>query len=229
MSIPKHPSYEYFERDAWKTNHYVCGIDEVGRGCLAGPLITAAAILPIHTSHPLLKDSKVLSSLQRTKAATFIKSSCWVATAIVDHRDIDEHNVYKATRYAMKKAFLHLLATLPFSSHHIKHVVVDAVPLFLEKILLESTHVHTITKAESCSPSVAAASIVAKVTRDNLMQKIGSFFPAYHFESHKGYGTSTHTQAIKNHNISIIHRRSFTPCSRMSTRKDRREKQQTIV
>lgn len=201
----------HFEKKAWAEQLYVCGLDEVGRGCLAGPLVVAAVILPIDTSYHLLKDSKVLDPEQRDKAFTWISKHCFWTTGMVNHRLIDTLNIYQATLYAMKKAFHQLTQTLPIQIEKLKYVLIDAMPLKIEPSY-GSTHLefHHFPKGERLSSSIAAASIVAKVIRDNIMtQLIGPQFPSFAFEQHKGYATKQHIDALLLQGPSIIHRKSF--------------------
>jgi ribonuclease HII len=195
-----------YEHTAWQANSLVCGIDEVGRGCLAGPLVTAAVMLPPHTNNSLLKDSKTMSATDRATAHTWITQNCYCGIGIIHNRLIDERNVLQATILAMKKALIHALATSPLVP---SAILVDAVPLTLFDVGHQTIPVHHFTKGESKSSSIAAASIVAKVTRDNLMTKFATLFPGYHLEEHKGYGSQSHLAAISKHQHSIIHRTSF--------------------
>lgn len=215
-----------FELVAWAKNRYVCGIDEAGRGSLFGPLVVAAAILPLNTKCSLLKDSKIMTKLQREEAFEWIQKNCFFSSIIVDHATIDHKNVYQATRSAMIQAFVQLTHTIPFHESEISHLITDAVPIALpvtynhaDLILEHPTH------AESLSQSVAAASIIAKVTRDNLMDRFAKIFPAFELEHHKGYGTSLHIEKIKAHGASVIHRTSFLS---NFTRQDEHDQQQTI-
>lgn len=201
----------HFEKKSWAEGFYTCGLDEVGRGCLAGPLVVAAVIIPPNTSYRLLKDSKILSQDERNKAFDWITKHCSWSVGIVSHRMIDSINIYQATLYAMKKAYLGLMETLPFPREQLKYVVIDAMPLDLDEMYghkdLEFYHFN---KGESLSSSIAAASIVAKVTRDNLMsQLIGPHFPAFGFDQHKGYATKQHIAALLEQGPTIIHRSSF--------------------
>jgi len=200
----------YFEKQAWTQQYFVCGIDEAGRGCLAGPVVVGAAILPHNTSYKLLKDSKVMAEHERETAYAWIKKHCFFTSVVIDHHTIDRCNIYQATRFGMKKAFLQLCELIPFAAEKITYLLTDAVPLTIPPY---DTHKNLTlfnpTKGESVSASIAAASIIAKVTRDRLMAKISYSFPAFSFEEHKGYGTPTHTQALTANGQSIIHRQTF--------------------
>lgn len=193
-----------FEMLAWEQKTTVIGVDEVGRGCLAGPLVTAAVMLPIGKTNPLLKDSKIMDLDERLKAYAWIIRNCAYQVAIVHNRIIDEHNIWQATLIAMKKAVVNLLAQdIPRPSA----VLVDAMPLKLHNIT--TAPVYYFPKGERKSSSIAAASIVAKVTRDILMEKFDAVIPGYKLGQHKGYSTSCHMDAIIAQRHSIIHRVSF--------------------
>ena len=195
-----------YEKAAWQVQNVVCGIDEVGRGCLAGPLVAAAVILPIGKIHPLIKDSKLMDLEERIKAYTWIIKHCNYGIGIVHHRIIDRHNIWQANLIAMQKAVMHLTAS---TNLHPSAILVDAVPLKLQSPTLAQIPVYHFPKGESLSSSIAAASIVAKVWRDNLIIRMADSFPGYSLAEHKGYATSKHTQSILNQPISIIHRISF--------------------
>jgi len=195
----------FFEKAAWAEQNVVCGIDEVGRGCLAGPLVTAAVILPPNKANRLLKDSKLMTKDERIKAYHWIIRNCWYSVGIVHNRLIDQHNIWQATLIAMKKALVNLLATAPKPSA----ILIDAMPLNLWDTSYKNIPVHHFPKGERKSSSIAAASIVAKVKRDQMMNTFGRIFPGYNLASHKGYGTKDHKQAIGVQKRSIIHRLSF--------------------
>ncbi len=193
------------EREAWNTQNFVCGIDEVGRGCLAGPLVTAAVILPINKTNPLLRDSKVLTVESRVRGAAWIMRHCWYACGIVDHYLIDKYNIWNATLIAMKKAFVHLVALSPRPSR----VLVDAMPLKLDDTHYADIPVHNFPHGESQSSSIAAASIIAKVKRDALMADFNAIFPGLYLDHNKGYSTPAHKRFLADHVKIIIHRNTF--------------------
>lgn len=195
-----------FEKTAWLEGRLVCGIDEVGRGCLAGPLVTAAVIIPANKHMPLLKDSKILTLEERLKAARWITKHCWYGIGIVHNRLIDERNIWQATLGCMKRSLVQLLATSP---HLPQAILVDAMPLNLLDTAYRDIPVYYFPKGETLSTSIAAASIIAKVTRDEIMERLGPVFPGYAFDQHKGYGTKTHRRAIQEFDSSIIHRQSY--------------------
>ncbi len=199
-----------FERKYWQMGQTVCGIDEVGRGCLAGPLVTAAVILPIGKISPLLKDSKLLTESQRLKAAAWITKHCIYGIGIVHHRLIDTHNIWHATLIAMRRALTHVAAAAKNSPGAI---LIDAMPLSLAGTSFHAIPVHHFPKGESWSSSIAAASIIAKVKRDEMMNKLDALFPGYHWSNNKGYGTKNHLNSLAQGQPSIIHRTSFKPKS----------------
>jgi ribonuclease HII len=195
-----------FELGAWAHQAVVVGVDEVGRGCLAGPLVAAAVILPINKAHRMLKDSKIMTADERNKAFSWIKKHCSYGIGIVHHRIIDKQNIYQSTLIAMKKALLH---ALQMSGSCPEAIVVDAMPLDLVGTSFAEIPVYYFTKGETRSSSIAAASIVAKVTRDAMMESYNVAIPGYGLVDNKGYGTAVHTMALQRQHYSIIHRRSF--------------------
>ena len=222
LAYPK----KYFETKAWKENTFVCGIDEVGRGCLAGPLVVSSAILPINAKHKLLKDSKILNQKEREQAFAWLIKKCFYSTVIISNQQIDKLNIYQATIISMKKAFSQILHSIPFNNNQIKYLLIDAMPIKLDSIyktINPNLEIFSMNYGESISPSIAAASIIAKVTRDRLMQKINPIFPAFNLAKHKGYGTFFHKEVIKNNGISIIHRKTFTTKLQNNLIKDKKE------
>lgn len=194
------------EFSAWAQEGMVCGIDEVGRGCLAGPLVTAAVITLPHKTSRLVKDSKVLTEEERYLAARWIAKSSWIGYGIVHHRVIDQHNIWQATLIAMKRALINVLAICP---HTPQAILVDAMPLKLLDTSFKDIPVHHFPKGERLSSSIAAASIMAKIKRDELMSKLDPVVPGYFLGQHKGYSTAKHQKSVKELNRSIIHRQSF--------------------
>ena len=215
----------HFEKKAWKAQSVVVGIDEVGRGCLAGPLVTAAVILPPGKAHRLLKDSKLMEPEERIKAYQWIMMNCAHQIGIVHNRIIDKHNIWHATLIAMKKALVNLLAQ-PIKRP--SAILVDAMPVKLEDTGIVDIPVYYFIKGEKKSSSIAAASIVAKVTRDALMQKYDTLFPGYHMGQHKGYSTKCHKDNIRQKRHTIIHRISFLGAIKTTIEKDETEEQQTL-
>jgi ribonuclease HII len=177
----------------------VAGIDEAGRGPLAGPVVASAVILSREVKIEGLKDSKQLSAKQRETLFDQIYSSAQVAVSWVDERQIDALNILQATRLAMKKA-VESLKTRP-------HFLLIDGPIRLDL----SIRARSIIDGDTLSASIAAASIVAKVTRDRLMVKYHEQYPNYGFDQHKGYPTSLHVERLKQFGPSPIHRLSFGP------------------
>jgi|GEM_PF-251357 ribonuclease HII len=197
----------YFEEQAWAQNQLVIGLDEVGRGCLAGPVVTAAVMLPPGKTHRLLKDSKLMTPEERVKAFTWIQKNCQYSIGIVHHRTIDSRNVWHATLIAMKKALVHLLATAPQKP---STIITDAMPLNLADTSFNDIPVHYFPFGERRSSTIAAASIVAKVTRDAMMRRMDALFPGYLLASHKGYSTPPHKRIIRESGQHlIIHRDTY--------------------
>jgi ribonuclease HII len=181
--------------------HLVAGVDEAGRGPLAGPVVAAAVILPGKFSHSLLNDSKQLT--ERRRETIFVEiTTCseihW-AFAIVESNEIDHLNILRATHEAMRRAVAQL-APQP------QHVLIDGLPV--KPFPLPQT---ALVGGDARSFSIAAASIIAKVTRDRLMVEMCAKYPGYDFARHKGYGTPQHLAALKQHGPCPIHRRSFLP------------------
>jgi len=199
-------SKNFYEKSLWKQEKLVVGIDEVGRGCLAGPVVTAAVILPINKTSSLLKDSKVLTLEERNKAYEWIIRNCYHQIGIVHHRLIDQHNIYQATKICMKRALVNLLT---HCNDPIGAIVIDAMPLTLEKTGFGALPVYHFYKGETKSSSIAAASIIAKVTRDRMMESYETLFPGYALGKHKGYATPIHQEAIRKLRESLIHRTTF--------------------
>lgn len=203
---PKTIKKDAYERAAWALGQPIMGLDEVGRGCLAGPVVTAAVMLPVGKTSRLLRDSKLMTASEREKAYMWIIKHCHFGIGIVSHEIIDTINIWHATLRAMRRASLHALAISRVRPHTI---VVDAMP-----VSLASTNYHEIPICyfpfgERKSSSIAAASIVAKVTRDRLMGHIDPLFPLYGLKTHKGYATKVHQAAVAQYRHSIIHRMTF--------------------
>ena len=188
-----------YERDLWKSGvDYICGVDEVGRGPLAGPVVTAAVILPKDFKLLGVDDSKKLSPKKRDELFDQIKEAA-VAWAIGRREPecIDEINILEATKEAMLDAIENL-------SVRPDHVLIDAV--HLKKLTIPQT---SIIKGDANSVSIAAASIIAKVTRDREMVEMSKIYPGYAFESNKGYGTKAHYEGLKAQGPCPIHRKTF--------------------
>jgi ribonuclease HII len=199
-----------FEKKAWENNSLVCGIDEVGRGSLAGPVVVGAVILPINGFNSLIKDSKTLSEGQREKAYKWIKNNCLYSTATTSHNVVDKVNVYQATMFAMKKTLIQIIESNKSAHNKIKYVLIDAMPLKLEPPYQNrDLEILSFKFGESISSSIAAASIIAKVTRDAYMTRFSKIFPSFRLEKNKGYGTKIHVEVLGKKGPSIIHRKTF--------------------
>ncbi len=205
--LQKKPNPTLYEQAAWKKQAYVCGIDEVGRGCLAGPVVTAAVVLFPFSSHPLLKDSKILTENKRVKATEWIIENSWFSYGIVDSHEIDRVNIYQATKIAMKQALYGLYSVLPAAMYP-ELIVIDAMPLQVP-FLPSAPEILSFPYGESRSISIAAASILAKVKRDELISRLERSFPSYTLSSHKGYATDKHQQEVGTHGASLLHRTTF--------------------
>jgi ribonuclease HII len=174
------------------------GVDEAGRGPLAGPVVAAAVILPRGVELKGIKDSKKMTEKAREKAFPVILSKALATgVGVVSHRYIDEHNILKASLEAMRRAVLCLDPQPEF-------ILVDgiqSIPLPIPQKCLK--------KGDRISRSISAASIVAKVYRDRIMVRFHEMYPVYGFDRHKGYGTKGHLSALRRHGASPIHRLTF--------------------
>jgi ribonuclease HII len=188
-----------YERDLHASGYrLIAGVDEAGRGALAGAVVAAAVILSPGTRIAGLADSKKLSPKQREKLFSAIQSvALGIGIGVVDEEAIDRMNILQASLLAMEKA----VTSLPLAPHF---------------LLVDGNHLPSLSlpalalpKGESRSPSIAAASIIAKVTRDRLMVEYHDLFPAYDFLRHKGYGTADHLRALVEWGPCPIHRKTF--------------------
>ncbi|MFD2638256.1 ribonuclease HII [Piscibacillus salipiscarius] len=178
----------------------IAGVDEVGRGPLAGPVLTAAVILPNDFYLPGINDSKALSEQKREEYYHIIKEQALaVSVGQANAKEIDYYNIYQATKIAMQRAVegLHMEPD---------YLLLDAMRLEVIKVPQES-----IVKGDSKSISIAAASIIAKVERDQIMKKLGEDYPMYQFDRNAGYGTTAHLNALEEYGVTPYHRRSFQP------------------
>lgn len=204
-TIRQKPNFkkDLYEIQAWQENALIAGIDEVGRGCLAGPVVAAAIILHYNKKSRLLKDSKLLTQEELLKSYQWIIKNSWHAVAVTHNRTIDEVNIYRATLMTMRRAAMQLFAITPQMP---KTIVVDAMPLIIPNFPGDIFH---FIYGESKSSSIAAASIVAKVTRDGIMKNLEGSIPGYNIASHKGYSTPDHKKRLHSLDRSILHRISF--------------------
>ena len=184
-----------------KGMQYIAGVDEVGRGPLAGPVVCAAVIMPLEENSLVVgvDDSKKLSEKKREQLAEEIKARALCYTIIeIDEKTIDEINILEATRLGMKKA--------------IETLAIPPEVVLTDGNMTIDTHFpqHSVIHGDALSYSIGAASIIAKVYRDHLMDEFAKDYPHYAFEKNKGYGTAAHIQGIKEHGLCPIHRRTFT-------------------
>lgn len=194
------------QQDMWKIeqSHFergiqlICGVDEAGRGPLAGPVCAAAVILPPNVEIPGLNDSKKLSDKKRRELYPVImEKAIAYGIAFADHKEIDEINILQATYLAMERAINHLSVKPELALIDGNRAKDFGIP------------VETVVHGDSLSASIAAASVLAKVTRDDYMLKMAEEYPGYDFEIHKGYGTKAHYAALTELGASPIHRMSF--------------------
>lgn len=178
---------------------YICGIDEAGRGPLAGPVVVASVIMPEDSKIEGVNDSKKVSEKKREKLYDEITNEAlsW-SVAIIDHRKIDEINILNATKLGLTQC----IKTLEIRPNII---IVDA----LEKIDTLGIPYKSIIKGDAKCYSIATASIIAKVTRDRIMRQWDEVYPQYGFAKHKGYGTAKHIEAIKTYGPCPLHRKTF--------------------
>lgn len=189
-----------FERELIENDvKLIAGIDEVGRGPLIGPVVAACVILPLNYKLEGLTDSKKLTEKKREKFYDILlKDALSIGVGIVSPKRIDEINIYEATKEAM-------LLALSNSTIKPDHILIDAMKL---NTLIPST---SIIKGDSKSLSIAAASVIAKVTRDKMMIELDKEYPMYDFKNNKGYPTKKHLEAINKYGILDSHRRSYGP------------------
>lgn len=194
------------QQDMWiiEQSHFdrgvqlICGVDEAGRGPLAGPVCAAAVILPPNVEIPGLNDSKKLSDKKRRELYPVImEKAIAYGIAFADHKEIDEINILQATYLAMERAINQLSVRPELALIDGNRAKDFGIP------------VETVVHGDSLSASIAAASVLAKVTRDDYMMKMAEEYPGYDFEIHKGYGTKAHYAALTELGASPIHRMSF--------------------
>lgn len=179
----------------------IAGIDEAGRGPLAGPVVAAAVVLPTDFSHSTLNDSKQLSPKRRDQIHAEITGDSRViwSVAVAEADEIDRINILRATHEVMRRAVL----SLPVAADA---ALIDGLPVPNFPVFHRS-----LVNGDSLSLSIAAASVIAKVERDRIMAESAKRWPGYGFETHKGYGTAAHLEALKRQGPCPIHRRSFRP------------------
>lgn len=211
--LPKSKEYQEYihfcDMKAYENQLYlagkrlVAGLDEVGRGPLAGPVVAACVILPEDFYLPGLDDSKKVSEKRRLAFyQVIVQEAITYGIGVATPEEIDQFNIYQATKLAMERA----LGNLTYKPDHL---IIDAMKLDVD---IEQT---SLIKGDSRSVSVAAASILAKVTRDIYMEQMDLVYPGYEFKANKGYGTKAHLAAIEQLGITPIHRKSFEPIRSM--------------
>ena len=190
----------FYERQLQKNGYkYVCGVDEVGRGPLAGPVVCASVIMPTDELLEGVDDSKKLTAKRREMLSEkILKKAIAYRICLIEPQIIDEINILQATRLCMKNAVESMSVKPDF-------VLVDG-----NMTLDISIPQQSLIKGDSLSYSIGAASIIAKVYRDELMKEYAKLYPEYGFDSNAGYGSAKHIEAIKKYGLTPIHRRSFT-------------------
>lgn len=191
-----------YEKDLYKKGiELIAGVDEVGRGPLCGPVVACACILPKNYKLDGLNDSKKLTERKREQLyEVLVNEAISYGIGIISPKRIDEVNIYQATKEAMYEAINNL-------NPKPEHVLIDAMPLDLD---VPST---SIIKGDAKCLSIAAASVIAKVTRDRMMIELDKKYPEYGFASHKGYPTKKHIEAVKQYGVLDFYRFTFSPIS----------------
>lgn len=192
-----------FEKAFWADGKsFVIGLDEAGRGPIAGPLVVAGVVFPKGYDHDAIYDSKKLSEKKREELFDEIKKDAlYYKVEIVSEEEVDVHNIYRATQMTMEKIVL--------ECDICDCVLSDAMPLPAIDLPLES-----LVKGDQKSVSIAAASILAKVTRDRIMVELDAKYPEYGLKQHKGYPTKKHLEALETYGVLDIHRKSYGPVQR---------------
>lgn len=202
------PKLYLYEQDLYdKGVKWIAGVDEAGRGPLAGPVVAAAVILKKDAKFTYVDDSKKLTEKQRNLALIEIKENAIaIGIGISSVEEIDLINIYRAAREAMLSAIQQLSVKPEF-------LLIDAMPMEIDIPYL------SLIKGDALSVSIAAASIVAKTTRDAYMMEMDKLFPHYGFKNHKGYGTKEHLEALETYGITPIHRKTYEPIKSMLKKK----------
>ena len=186
-----------YEREYWGKGQLVVGIDEAGRGPLAGPLVVAGVVFPAGYQSEEIYDSKKLTERKREELfPRIVEDALFYDIEIVDEKTIDELNILEATRQAMSRIALAAPCQI---------VLTDAMKLYIDKPTID------IVKGDQKSVSIAAGSILAKVTRDHIMYRLDELYPQYGFRNNKGYPTKDHLEALEKYGVLDIHRRSYRP------------------
>lgn len=203
--MEKYDLYKY-EKELYEQGiNYIGGVDEVGRGPLIGPVVTACVVLPKDFVLDGLNDSKQLSEKKRNEYYKYIKEHALACeVGIIGPEIIDEVNIYEATKLAMKQAIDKVNKKIK-----LEHVLIDAMPLELN---IPTT---SIIKGDAKSITIAAASVIAKVTRDEMMYELDKIYPQYGFKSHKGYPTKKHIEAINQYGLIEGYRKTYGPVKKI--------------
>ncbi|MGN1399460.1 MAG: ribonuclease HII [Erysipelotrichaceae bacterium] len=187
-----------YENQYWKDNRYVLGIDEAGRGPLAGPVVVAGVIFPVGYDSKDIYDSKKLSEKKRAELfEVIVQDALYYNIQIVDEKEVDKYNIYQATKMANERIVLDSKCQI---------VLTDAMKLEIQDYII-----HPIIKGDQKSCSIAAGSILAKVVRDRIMDEYDTLYPQYGFKQHKGYPTKQHLDALQQYGPCEIHRFSYGP------------------
>jgi len=195
--------FEYEKQYWWQGDEYIAGTDEAGRGSIAGPLVVAAVVFPAFYDNYEINDSKLLSDKQRRRLFEVIKKDALAySIEIISVEEVDQYNIYKATQIGMERAIKRL-------SIQPEAILTDAMPL----PSIKDKPVEAIIKGDQKSVTIAAASILAKVTRDNIMIELNEKYPGHGLDKNKGYCTAKHVQAIEDLGIVDIHRKTYSPVS----------------
>ena len=186
-----------YEKEYWSQGKLVVGLDEAGRGPLAGPLVVAGVVFPEGYDSGEINDSKQLTEKKREALYDIvIRDALFYEIKVIEPEEIDRINILEADRKAMSEIALNAPVDI---------VLTDAVDLYIDKKVV------SLIKGDTLSCSIAAASILAKVTRDRIMYEYDRIYPEYGFAKHKGYGTKAHLEALEKYGVTPIHRRSYRP------------------
>lgn len=197
--------YEYEQELIDNGIKYIAGTDEAGRGPLIGPVVASCVVLPLNYQNELINDSKKLTEKKREELYDVIKKDALsIGIGIVDAKTIDEINIYEASKLAMIKAYEEAKKNIK-----IEHLLTDAMPLELD------IPVTKIIKGDAKSITIAAASIIAKVTRDRMLLELDKKYPMYGFKNHKGYPTKAHIEAMHKYGLIEGYRKTYGPVKEM--------------
>lgn len=212
MKTKKAEDLRSFEKRLWKEGfQYIVGTDEAGRGPLVGPVVAGAVILPINYNLKGLTDSKKLSEKKREEYFQIIqKDAISIGIGIVEAKEIDEINIYEASRKAMQEAILNLKIKP-------EYILSDAMPLNLD------IPCEPIIHGDALSISIAAASVIAKVTRDKIMYELDEKYPEYEFKNHKGYPTKKHLELLQKYGPLDNYRFTYKPVRDLMEKKENKE------